>query len=136
MNYWNDVHHNPLTGQMLVDQLAFDENVSAGRLGTAGNVLGNFLNLDPLIVNHPRDVHHQIESGLATAPRRESATGLRRAAERFLEFAFIILNHLHSVVASLALEDSAVDSRLYLTDLGDDDLGAAQLPDVVAADIA
>ena len=116
MNNWNHVDDDPLTREMLVDKFAFNENVSARWLGSTRHVLRNLLHLNPLIVYHSRDVHHQYETGSSRAACQLSTASFLRTTKRLLEFALVVLKLLYCVAASLALEDSAVNARLDFAD--------------------
>ena len=59
--HWHDISDYSLPGQVSVHLVPLDQYRTSRRLGTAGNVLGKFLNLYPLVVDHPGDVDHEIE---------------------------------------------------------------------------
>ena len=67
MNNRNDVDYNSLTRKMFVYQVSFNQYLSTRWLSTTGYIFRNFLNLNPLVIDHSRDIHHEVEASSARA---------------------------------------------------------------------
>ena len=68
MNDRNDVDYNSLTGKMFVHQVSFNQYLSTSWLSATRYVFRNFLDLNPLVIHHSRDIHHEVEASSARAP--------------------------------------------------------------------
>ena len=67
MNNRYDIDYNSLARKVFVYQVSLNQYLSSRWLSSARHVFRNFLDLNPLVIHHSRDIHDEVESGPTSA---------------------------------------------------------------------